>query len=56
MNEVDNVVRLLDSNRPLTVDELRRAAEILGRGAPAGQMAVLATKVRIAFRLEKLGA
>ncbi len=52
----DDALRQVCSGEPLTIAELRRAAAILGAYVPSGRMDVLVARVRIAVRLEKLGA
>jgi hypothetical protein len=50
----DDVIRLVRSDRPMTVPELRQAASALGEGPR--DVDVLAARLRVAFRLEALGA
>jgi len=50
------VLRQLDSGEPMTVTELWHAAAVLGRLVPSRRHDVLVARVRVAFRLERLGA
>jgi hypothetical protein len=52
----DAVLRRIDSGDPMTVAELRHAAAVLGRFVLSRRQDVLVARVRIAVRLERLGA
>ena len=52
----DDVIRRVDSGAPMTVAELRRAAALLTDHVRSGRMDVVVARVRVAVRLEKLGA
>jgi hypothetical protein len=52
----DDVVRQVSTAESLSVAELRRAAAVLSCHAPSGRMDVLIARVRVAWRLEALGA
>jgi hypothetical protein len=52
----DAVIEQVGSGDPMTVDELRRAAALLGRHVGSGRTDVLVARVRVAVRLEQLGA
>jgi hypothetical protein len=55
VTELDSTIRLINSAQPMSVAALERAAAALSRCA-AGDVTALAARVRVAFRLEKLGA
>ena len=52
----DAVLQRISSGEPLTVKELWQAAEVLGLFARSGRRDVLVARVRVAVRLEELGA
>jgi hypothetical protein len=52
----DAVIRRVNSGEPMTLAELQRAFAVLGGYVRAGRMDVLVARVRIAVRLEELGA
>jgi hypothetical protein len=52
---VDDVLRRIDSDQPMAVAELFRAAAVLGALVPSGRRDVLVTRVRVAVRLEASG-
>jgi hypothetical protein len=51
----DAVIQQVCRGGPMTVAELHRAAAVLHRHVGSGRMDVLATRLRIAVRLEALG-
>jgi hypothetical protein len=55
MTEVDDVIRRVNAREPMSVAELRRAAELLTREARSGRPGVGEARVRVAVELEKLG-
>lgn len=52
---VDDVLRRIDSDQPMTVAELFQAAAVLGALVSSGRRDVLVARVRVAVRLEALG-
>jgi hypothetical protein len=54
--EPDRVVRRVLGGEPMTVGQLRRAAAVLARHTRQGRMDVVVALVRVAVRLEQLGA
>ena len=56
MTDLDRTIRMVNSPQPMTVAALRDAAAAISRCAPPGDVTALAARVRVAFRLEKLGA
>jgi hypothetical protein len=52
----DAVLQRISSGEPMTVKELWQAAEVLGFFARSGRRDVLVARVRVAVRLEELGA
>lgn len=52
----DAVLTRIGSGEPMTVTELRHAAAVLGRFVLSRRHDVLVARVRVAVRLEKLGA
>ena len=56
MVELDNIIRSVRSDRPMTIAELHQAATALGTCPVQRDVEVLAARLRVAFRLEKLGA
>jgi hypothetical protein len=56
MTEPDAVIRRVSSCEPMTIAELHRAHALLGRHVQSGRMDVLAARLRVAIRLEQLGA
>jgi hypothetical protein len=54
--EPDRVIRRVGSGQPMTVAQLRRAAAVLSRHTRSGRMDVVVALVRVAVRLEQLGA
>jgi hypothetical protein len=52
----DVVLARVTSGEPMTVAELRYAAAVLGRFVLSGRRDVLVARVRVAVRLEGLGA
>jgi len=52
----DVVLRRVSSGEPMTVAELRHADAVLGRFVLSGRRDVLVARVRVAVRLENLGA
>ena len=53
---VEEVIRRVGSGRPMTVAELWGAAAVLGSVLPSRRMDVHVARVRVAVRLEELGA
>jgi hypothetical protein len=56
MTEPDAIIRRVGSSEPMSIAELRRAHALLGRHVQTGRMDVLAARLRVAIRLEQLGA
>ena len=52
----DAVVQRISDGEPMTVHELWQAAAVLGLFAKSGRRDVLVARVRVAVRLEALGA
>ena len=52
----DAVLERVSSGEPMTVAELRQAAAVLARFVLSGRRDVLVARVRVAVRLEALGA
>jgi len=50
------LIRRVSDGDPMTVAELRRAADVLGRHVSSGRMDVVVARFRVAVRLEQLGA
>ncbi len=50
------VMQRISSGEPMTVNELWQAAAVLGFFAKSGRRDVLVARVRVAVRLEELGA
>jgi hypothetical protein len=56
MADLEDIIRLVNSNQPMTVTELRSMHSELGRCPRSSDLGVRAARCRVAFRLEKLGA
>ncbi|WP_448625297.1 hypothetical protein [Geodermatophilus sp. URMC 64] len=56
MTEPDDIIRRVSSSEPMSVAELQRAHASLGRYVQSGRPDVLAARLRVAIRLEQLGA
>jgi len=52
--ELDDVIRSVNRQEPMGPDELRRAAAVLRKHAPARTPGVLEAQLRVAVRLERL--
>jgi hypothetical protein len=53
--ELDNIIRMVRSDQPMTLAELRQATTVLGDCPMPRDFEVLAARLRVALRLEKLG-
>jgi hypothetical protein len=56
MTDADDVISRITRGEPMTVRELRDAFAFLSQLVPSGQQNVLVARVRVAVRLETLGA
>jgi hypothetical protein len=54
--EVDAVLAWVNSDGPKSVEDLRRASDVLGRHARSGRAGVPEARMRIAVILERMGA
>ncbi|MFW3171646.1 hypothetical protein [Geodermatophilus sp. CPCC 206100] len=54
--ELQDIIKVVTSDEPMTVAELQLAAAALGAPAGSPDLPTRVARVRVAFRLEKLGA
>jgi hypothetical protein len=54
--ELLDIIKVVNSDEPMTVAELQRAAAALSGRSASADLRMRVARVRVAFRLEKLGA